>query len=134
MTTTDNMMIDTYASTCDMVNTRLHNDCAVDERADMYFLRQSECERFVAVYYTSSPRQWGLMDLTEGTPIVFLEPETKIITILDLEQPEVDLTKFLFQHLWDNDNGDSLLANELQIVDTRDFEEQFLGGDDPIPF
>tara|TARA_S200002703_G_scaffold157750_1_gene166467 strand:- start:107 stop:469 length:363 start_codon:yes stop_codon:yes gene_type:complete len=112
------IVIDRYESLCDMVNTRLHNDSPVDKRADMYFLRQSVCERYLAVYWTSVPREWA----TITTPIEFLDPVTRIITWIDLEQPEVDITKFLFQHLWDNGNGDSLLEHELQIVDTRPVE------------
>ena len=115
MTTMHDIVIDGYARICDMVNTRLHNDCDVDKRPSVYFLRTSVCERYLAVYWTTAPCEWGADD----TSIEFLEPVTKIITVIDLEEPEVDLTKFLFQHLWDNDNGDSLFEHELQIVDTR---------------
>lgn len=123
-------MIDTYTSTCDMVNTRLHNDCDVDERPNMYFLVHSECEKHLAVYWKHTPTRWT----PENPSVVFREPVSEIITVIDLEEPEVDLTKFLFQHIWDNGPRHSLLAHELQIVDTRDFLEQFHGGDDPIPF
>ena len=116
-----------YEEICDWINRRLYNNCPAGRCSDSYSVVLSECEKYIAIYWSAMP-----IGAVYGLPeCEFRKTELRIIRVIDLEErddnpaPLHDLTMSLLQHMWDNGNREILNDTERRLIVTVN---------DPIPF